>query len=297
MSNPEKQSTQIQDIAVAEKAAYSAKDLRSVAAAKRIIDAILADNYDPTGESSANRLSIAQQLLAQYAIYPEVFEMLFTPKKTSDAERLLATINKIITAKQLSTYNITGDNHTGAPECFDAQAAIIENVTAALTLTPPSQDFLKDTGLGAVRFNTGPDKGYERTVCVDDVVKLPGEIKNLAAHIANVIRDSEALIEQYNDEYCGPGYTKFDIVIKMLNRACTDYFSTGNEFEEKLYAGSVNAAMNDGGTKIDDFFELCRQGASQAIAANRARMVKLQTIYDAILSGEAATYKSATDSD
>lgn len=275
----------IDNIDIAWDVAHSAKDKRSVAAAARAVNAarLECDDTKKQGNELEACTVLLQKIMGAYAVYPEAFSRRFASKGTTlSPGSLIELIPEI--AKSGLIHSMDGTSTT-ATERLDNDADAIERATEALLLHPPSQDFMDFYDLGTQQYLGSPQKGYRRSMAASDVVSIERRSHPSEDTIRLATRTIQDMNEVYETGSQSPSVTKFSTAMGMLD-------VVGLEVPDRdKFIKHVEAMKNSGATTIDGFRDAAFHYLNVAIEDMRATAAQYREIYDAIMSGEAATYK------
>lgn len=283
-------------IANDEEVAYSAEGIRSMAAAKRLVDDIAAE-AKVNGTIDLEMQSVSgRRLLAAYAIYTGAFIELFHPSQPDqgmDYQEFPRAVSKILQGGGLPLCNIFGNEPKNGAELLDKKAETIETATEALLTHPPSQNFLTDNGLGRKHYVGRSTKEPELRITVENVTDLLSTVEYLDQQIVEVKGKYDKRIEYFknlDDDAVDKG-TKYDALKTMLQEV-TSYVPPEYKDYRRELKNDIRVSENSLNTRLRDLYDLYLKGASNALELIKELRDKKQATYDAIISGEAASYKS-----
>ena len=290
MSETVGESRLIEDKELAETVAYAAKDLRSTAAAKRQIDSILAEAKDAMVEKNGIKSmpEIITRIIGIYAIYPEVFNKIFGNGAEEESE-MFSQVSQLLRIGELPTRNIVGYDDRHDADIFDERANELEGIAEALEASRPSQEFLKDFQLGHDTYLGSKEKGNQYVVTLEDVRKLLDSIKYNNRRM-NIV-EAELLNSNLDLAEANSSQNQLQRVLYSLEMVDL-YMPTGSKEQRKDFSDRVNEARNSEETTMAYLRALYSQGLVIALELYTKIRDKKQEIYDAIISGEAATYKT-----
>lgn len=293
--------TYIEDPLVAVEVAYSAKDIRSEAAAIRLVDSLAEEAKTLEPRDYKGKAEYTEKLMGAYAIYPEVFIKAFGgPNKDRDSlseHELTDAIAKITKRGFLPLGEWGGKAEVSD---IDKKADVIETVAEALIVHPPSQDFLRDNKLGREQYLGTRQKGYRWVISIEDVVEQLDGWKALDKNIHETEYDVNRILEKYgrlNTELPDNTNTKLSLILSSFDRVEVYTYVDGHKEMEKEFTDKVRAAKNSDTTTIADLRDLYVVGADAALELMRSTRDKHLAVYEAIVSGNAARYKSPNPSE
>ena len=303
MSEHNEPSTYIEDTRVAEEVAYSAKDARSAAAALRRLNPIITE-YSEGKDSRADAWPEASsKIMAAYAIYPEIFMKMYGANPTSSGSSyrdsdVHRAINEILISDSVPVHKLQVEGADGADMDIDERADIIEKITEALLVNPPSQDFLGDYGLGSQRYLGSKQKGYKRVVTRQDVLDVfnsyayySGELRMVSD---DIIRWTEIIDERRSPEAINiqAKPTLLRVILNALDRL--DIYTRSVEsssFQAELHE-KLKLALNTESTTIMELINLYVDNALASLELIKTVQAKKLETYTAVVSGDAASYIS-----
>jgi hypothetical protein len=276
--------------------AYASKNERCLAMAGRLIDKVL-EPYVSKAESRTlpKDAEVAEALADIYQRYPEAFRHVGHQVKTKDDKLNSASILNAIPfvlkhgGLPIEEYDMACYRRL-VPENLDKEAEWREQIAVALYDTPPSEDFMCDYGVYVHRRHEGRKDRDE----VEAVMGLAGSaeyckerathFEDETCHLQKVFQDNEYFVKE-------PKMTRMQFMLSRLERVATeirlDLKDKGRDYDQE-----IRDSLNADSTTLNDILALCVKGYALLAEDKLKEAEKHQHAYDAVLSGEASTYKS-----
>ena len=264
--------------------AEASKEERSLAAGSRLVDEILNDPAILNGEIKGldRDVSITKRLMGAYALYPNTFAYISRKEKNQllDDKKMLNAVPTIVEYGGLPIVD-TGNWDTGilTSEELDHEAEIREQIAAALFDSPPSRDFIRDFGIVRVEYDNPIDVVFGILESVDGY-------KNSAVQRREYRKDK---LKTYKECGVSDKVSKIQMIVGWLETVCSEIEvdQKNTDFRQK-----ARQALNNEETTLAELKKLWLKGESTVVDGYMKKAETKQYIYDAILSGEASTYKS-----
>ena len=271
--------------------AHSAKDKHSTAAAIRLVAGIVDKLKDSDRTDPHKQADFIAEIMGAYAVYPEVFNLAYKPSDKAgglSAEQQTKAALDIQSRGRLDMYRYSDSSHSGAEE-FDKQADVIEAVTEALLVNPPSQDFLKDHNLGQYTYLGSRAKGYEYRVTAQDVLALVSSAEFFKNRHQAVTNDFGHMTEMYAESWddSDRNSSKLQFIVNILDRV-SSYMPDPKHTKE--FEDRVLAAKNSEDTTIGDLMQLYKDGTAKALELLTQAEAGNRKLFGDIISGAASTY-------
>jgi hypothetical protein len=288
-------SVRIDDPAIVWDVAHSAHYLRTMAAAKRQIDKAAMEANEPRQDTLIARSILGIRIVKLTEIYPELIAQLeLQPNDADDDPLNYRQVNRlsseIYSKKGLPPYRFIIDGEVRDEDDLDLEASRLEDATAAMLLSPPSQDFLRDYELGRPTDHEDFEDIHEREISANEIAHLPVAANNFEALLARIVADSERTKKQFQmHDSENATHTKRQAALRMLRRVTI--WSVDETFAREFEAQAVSVAANEDFT-IDDLVVLYESGINYLATIVSERAKKQRGLYIAIISGAAAEYTS-----
>lgn len=296
--------TYIEDYDKALEVAYAGKELRCLAAAGRMVDAVLAEHVTPEIIKGTNyheeiklksefdnvdfevQARMVKSLFTISAVYPEAFAYIRNkPDQPTTKKAIFDKLALIVSTGGLPiTTNEYGKKVKHLSEKLDAEAELSESIAAVLYDSPPSPDFLRycETVLVSKRL------GFGKQITVEQVKQLLVSSDYYRRSAVEHITRSERALASLNGEI-EPGRNRTQRLLSLVERVESE-LSTHQKNTE--YGVRVEELLNSEDMTYAGLKQLWIDGTDLVIKNNIKTSLGYRTIFKRIMSGEAATYVS-----
>ncbi len=296
--------TYIEDYDMALEVAYAGKELRCLAAAGRMVDAVLAEHVTPEIIKGTNyheqikfksafdevdidiQAKMANDLFQISTVYPEAFA--YISNKPDQPMTKKAILDKLALVVSTGGLPITTNDQwvkiKRASTKLDEEAELSESVAAVLYDSPPSPDFLRDCeSLVSERL------GFGKQITVEKVKQLLASSDYYRRSAVEHIKRSNYELETLNGDI-NPDWTRTQRLLSLVE-CVENELSTHQKNTE--YGVRVAELLNSEDMTYAMLKQLWIDGTDIVVKNNIKRSLGYRNIFKKIISGEAATYVSA----
>lgn len=269
------------EVGLATAVAYSSKEQRSLIVAGKIIDRVIEPLMDGSPSSMVQDVRIAEELESVYKTFPEAFAHVHSAVGVRSEAQLTGRhlFNALPFIANHEGLPLACDGYNSykriTPEDLEKDAQTREAIAAALYNAPPSKDFLRDHDLGRLIYSDDP---------VLDVYILLDSIGGYEERAAG-IEDNSKRDKKYLEES--------PITPENIQHVLSQIRYEMSNADDEEYTKEVENALNDGSTTIKEIMDLLFRGRDLQAKKYREIGQKKKEAYEAIMSGEAATYVSS----
>jgi hypothetical protein len=295
--------TAITEPEVAVEVAYSAKKFRDLAAAIRLMSSIQKDaetvelpsNADDKRTPYERAVAVSDRISKAHLAFPEVLGAELDVPHTMGAFALGKKLDKAFLRLRDATYRTTFEfekDYDKSDKGIDEYAKLTEDITEALIVNPPSQDFIKD--FAPIRFTDDSYTTTDQRLTAETVIDNFRDAGLSQKSLDHIVGDSAAIWDGYSVEGSETENSKTD-VMQSFNTMFIVYTTGLRGNHDKTIADiekQVRTAMDSETTTDDDLWRLFDSCTAIILKALEEQKDGQQYVYDAVMSGEASEYKS-----